>query len=597
MNITPTPSVWDNCTIYYDIFYNLVEREAEFNNELGHCVYIYRLTLLAICLIGVIIVLLLGMLGFFIYHQCNKRKRAKERQPLISSRPETLPDLLTALHNSSDNTLSDILDTYRYYDAKHKRRWKGELFFSFPFMTGNPVMNGKGNILPIILEPGYIYEGMESKLTITNQGPRIQLELSTYALFSQKESYQVRFYPANFWLEENTSITVLMEIIITKPEVIQGLVVIKGSASSPLSRGGSSIVGRGGSSISPTSDVGRGGKEYFSPYYLPLKLRGLPLVEESLLVESSDLSGGELIGQGAAAGVYRMQYRGRQIAVKKYRIPELTPQDVDAFVRELRILQQVQHPCVVKLVAACTTFPNLMVAMEYLPYGSLRKVLDTSLHSSLVPGKNEGGDPFSSITDGNTRERNIPLRLKFAIDAARGLSYLHMREIIHRDVKSDNCLISSLNPNDSVCLKITDFSLGKFGTKKEKGSEVGSIHWASPELILGGKADFASDVWAYGVVCYEIITGQVPYHTFRFHHDIEKFIKDGNKLTLSIDDCRGYPDDFRDLVYSCWLPGERRPSFAEITTQLYQMSYRPTHWNPTLPSRLRQSGDIRGVQI
>jgi tRNA A-37 threonylcarbamoyl transferase component Bud32 len=535
-----------NCTDFYFVFYELLERQAEFDPILDKCVFIYKLTWLSIFLIvllSLVVLTLFLLIGLLIYFKCI-RKAKKKKEALLSRIPRTLPELLTELHRESSN-ITDLIAGFRYLDSRHKKKWNGYLQFSHD---------------SIVLEPSYIYEAQSFNLTITNYGKPVMVELSTYCLYAYRESYRVTFYPSKISLSDNESVTINAEVIMIKPEMIPALVVVKVFLSN-LTREG----------------------EYASPYYLPLKIRGLALVNENLIVSATELAGGELIGSGAAASVYRTFLHGKEVAVKKYRIADLTKTDVDEFMKELLILAKVNHPNVVRLIAASTTYPHLMVAMEYLPLGSLRKVL-------------------------NEKELTIPLKLKFAYDAARALAYLHSLGIVHRDIKSENLLIVSLNLLSVVTLKVTDFSLGKMVKRDSlpehriKEREIGSIQWASPELLNGSPADEMSDCWAYGVVCYEIITGRIPYSQFKFHHEIEEYIKNGNKLPLTADDCQGFPEEFRDLVldcfYSCCVNEARRknkrPTFEEIASRICKMRIE-SRWNRIEPNR---SMEIReGIQI
>lgn len=108
-------------------------------------------------------------------------------------------------------------------------------------------------------------------------------------------------------------------------------------------------------------------------------------------------------------------------------------------------------------------------------------------------------------------EFGLDLILKWAHDIALGMNYLHSEapiKILHRDLKSNNVLIT--NADDPTC-KICDFGSSRFGIQTTKMSVIGTFPWMSPEIIQSKPANQSADVWSYGVVLWELITGEVPF--------------------------------------------------------------------------------------
>ncbi len=184
---------------------------------------------------------------------------------------------------------------------------------------------------------------------------------------------------------------------------------------------------------------------------------GKELVQPHQTLDWNLLKGGTLIGQGSAGAVYRTEWPiGRAVAVKKFLVAALAETDLNEFTTEGSLLTKLRHPCVVELIGACTKWPNLALVMEYIPLGSLGAIL-----------RGSGELPW-------------PLRIKFALDAARGMAYLHQLNVLHRDLKADNLLVASIDPHASVCIKVTDFSISHDAAQEKPlpktGAVLGSAH-------------------------------------------------------------------------------------------------------------------------
>lgn len=154
------------------------------------------------------------------------------------------------------------------------------------------------------------------------------------------------------------------------------------------------------------------------------------------------------------------------------------------FVNEIRQLARLRHPCITTVMGAVmpTRRDEPMLVMEYMTHGSLYDVLQDD---SIV-----------------LKPEQI---LAILQDVAQGLRFLHSAtpQVIHGDLKAQNVLIDT-----NFCAKVTDFGLSG---KKQIGA-VGTPYWMSPELLLGESVNSAaSDIYAYGMVMYEIYSGRPPY--------------------------------------------------------------------------------------
>ncbi|ELK30309.1 Mitogen-activated protein kinase kinase kinase 10 [Myotis davidii] len=169
--------------------------------------------------------------------------------------------------------------------------------------------------------------------------------------------------------------------------------------------------------------------------------------------------------------------------------------------------------------------------------------------------------------------RQVPphVLVNWAVQVARGMNYLHNEApvpIIHRDLKSINILILEAIENHNLAdtvLKITDFGLAREWHKTTKMSAAGTYAWMAPEVIRLSLFSKSSDVWSFGVLLWELLTGEVPYReidALAVAYGVAM-----NKLTLPIPST--CPEPFARLLEECWDPDPHgRPDFSSILKQL-----------------------------
>lgn len=431
----------------------------------------------------------------------------------------------------------------------------------------------------IELPPSPIYEGVTASFTLHSKCKmplRFRLDYITH------DENKVTFFPCRGKLMPMASIDIFLEVININIGLNEGRIKVTLVVESKEERNSSSRFG-GTSSSSSFSSSQREGQRVGGKgeYHLPLRITALPLLPLTMIATSSEITDEVLIGSGAAAGVYRSSYQGKQVAVKKYRVTELTKDDIDEWTKEVKILSKVNHPLVVKLLAVCTEFPDLMIIMEYLQHGSLKTVL------------------------ASTNPLSLSLRLRYAIDGARAMAYLHSLDILHRDVKSDNFLVTSLNENDQIVIKVSDFSLGKIMTKERNRflsqTNIGTAQYKSPEILQNKPCTKESDVWAFGVVLWELVTRKTPYPEFKWPVEIENYVKNGGRLVLDEDDLllvgrEHFPDSYRDLVDECFLAPDHRPNFLAVTQTLYSMQT-TNQWKVVKPDPGKRKSVSGSIQI
>ncbi|GAB4848847.1 hypothetical protein Ancab_003641 [Ancistrocladus abbreviatus] len=213
-----------------------------------------------------------------------------------------------------------------------------------------------------------------------------------------------------------------------------------------------------------------------------------------------------IIGKGGAGIVYKgVMPNGFLVAVKRLPAMSRGSSHDHGFNAEIQTLGRIRHRHIVRLLGFCSNHETNLLVYEYMPNGSLGEVLH---------GKKGGHLHWDT-------------RYKIAVEAAKGLCYLHhdcSPLIVHRDVKSNNILLDS-----NFEAHVADFGLAKFlqdsGTSECMSAIAGSYGYIAPEYAYTLKVDEKSDVYSFGVVLLELITGRKPVGEFGDGVDIVQWVR------------------------------------------------------------------------
>ncbi|XP_035545797.1 G-type lectin S-receptor-like serine/threonine-protein kinase At1g11330 isoform X2 [Juglans regia] len=227
------------------------------------------------------------------------------------------------------------------------------------------------------------------------------------------------------------------------------------------------------------------------------KLQELPIFSlEELASATNNFHQSNKLGQGGFGPVYKGKLLdGQEIAVK--RLARSSGQGLEEFMNEVVVISKLQHRNLVRLLGGCVEGEEKLLVYEYMPNKSLDAFLFDPIKQELVDWKK---------------------RFNIIEGVGRGLLYLHRDsrlKIIHRDLKASNILLDEeLNP------KISDFGMARiFGGNEDQANTeriVGTYGYMSPEYAMEGRFSEKSDVFSFGVLLLEIVSGRKNTH---FYHD------------------------------------------------------------------------------
>ena len=252
---------------------------------------------------------------------------------------------------------------------------------------------------------------------------------------------------------------------------------------------------------------------------------------------------GSQIGEGVFGKVYQVLNvdSGELLAVKTYPLSpfkELAEKQLMQISREIKILRQLNHTNIIKYfqIDYNEELNSVDILMEYIPSGSMNDLL------SKYKGLSE------SAVSNYTRQ------------LLEGIQYLHTNQILHRDLKSANILIT-----EEGVLKITDFGCSRQFDDNTTGvsqSFKGSPYWMAPELVMRLGHKFPADIWALGCLVIEMISGKPPWSNYsnNSRQVLQMIAKKG-----SLPDLPQVSDYLKDFILKCLnREPELRPTASEL---------------------------------
>ncbi|KAJ2899110.1 mitogen-activated protein kinase [Zalerion maritima] len=262
---------------------------------------------------------------------------------------------------------------------------------------------------------------------------------------------------------------------------------------------------------------------------------------------------GALIGQGSFGCVYLALHAitGELLAVKQVESPSPGSNNqnggkkksmIDALKREITLLRDLRHPNIVQYLGCSSSTEHLNIFLEYVPGGSVQTMLNS----------------YGALPE--------PLVRSFVRQILTGLSYLHTRDVIHRDIKGANILV-----DNKGMIKISDFGVSKkleasnilqgANNNRHRPSLQGSVFWMAPEVVKQSGYSRKADIWSLGCLVVEMMTGTHPFPDCSQLQAIFKI--GGGKVTPTIPD-KASPEAIKFLNQTFEIDHNLRPSADEL---------------------------------
>ncbi|EGG17042.1 RasGEF domain-containing protein [Cavenderia fasciculata] len=244
----------------------------------------------------------------------------------------------------------------------------------------------------------------------------------------------------------------------------------------------------------------------------------------------------ERIGKGSFGSVFKGVYLGLDVAIKKIEKAD-DPEYLKYIDREVSMLQSLRHPFIVQFSGICVHSTGLYIITEFVSGGDVRQLLK---QEPII-----GWDK----------------RLSISIDLAKAMVFLHAKKIIHRDLKSKNILL-----DEHKRIRLCDFGFARMNEQTKKSRHMtmcGTEGWVAPEILLGMSYDTSCDVFSFGVVLAELITGRKPGVDLWVRTPETCF--DINPTELQSKALPGCPQKLIDMCsLCCTYEPLSRPKFEEV---------------------------------
>ena len=319
---------------------------------------------------------------------------------------------------------------------------------------------------------------------------------------------------------------------------------------------------------------------------IPMKMKFISKLSTKL--DPDELEEHKKLGEGSFGIVYLGNYRGNKVAIKKMKdlgITSSTPinntgkddnsekatkkyssktsnketskitnkseksKEILEFEKEVAMLDKFRNEYIIHFYGAVIIPNKICMVTEFAPYGSLDDLIYKKKY-----------------------EVNDSMRVKLCLDGAYGIQYLHDNGILHRDIKPDNFLVISIEPDVKVNCKLTDFgasrNINMLMTNMMFTKGVGTPAYMAPEILTRSIYKHSADIYSFAITMLEVITFSSPFpkEVFEFPWDIADLISDGKRPdTIQ----KVEIEEMKDIIEKCWSHDPQdRPQIKEVTIMI-----------------------------
>uniref|UniRef100_A0A3Q1H7R7 Tyrosine-protein kinase n=1 Tax=Anabas testudineus TaxID=64144 RepID=A0A3Q1H7R7_ANATE len=250
------------------------------------------------------------------------------------------------------------------------------------------------------------------------------------------------------------------------------------------------------------------------------------------------------LGSGQFGVVQYGKWQGQHdVAIKMIKEGSMSEDD---FIEEAKIMMKLRHENLVQLYGVCTKQKPIYIVTEFLSNGCL----------------------LTYLKEGLKQHPTTVQLLEMCKDVSEGMAYLEAQQYIHRDLAARNCLVDG---NGTV--KVTDFGLSRYVLDDEYTSSAGSkfpVRWSPPEVLLYCKFSSKSDIWAYGVLMWEVYTlGRLPYDRLNNTEIVEQVSRGMRLYRPQLANEKVY-----NIMMTCWHEKpDDRPTFQELALVVQDLLY------------------------
>lgn len=257
------------------------------------------------------------------------------------------------------------------------------------------------------------------------------------------------------------------------------------------------------------------GGNYFGQQITTLLETSLDLYHKLMNISSSEIKIEKQIGEGTFRNVYKGTFRGEKVCIKILKGKD-NEKEWEKYLSEINILRRLKHPNIIGF-RGVSTEPNNCLITEYAELGTLKEVLENHILS-------------------------FEQKVVMALDISRGLQYIHSQNLIHGNLSDFNLLVTS-----EFRIKISDFFLS-VKPFQNVVKIYGSVYYQSPQLLNGETPDRFSDIYALGIILWEIYSQKPLYDNEKNFEQLTKDVING-KRPFDMKEITKSSENEKDVIY------------------------------------------------